>query len=94
MQQPLDLTYSAVFMGYLSQYRNYGGLWDIKSEGKTREAAGRGGGDGGKLRILLTAGSETAFALVTFMLRRGGEGQTYLGEYMVRMHRIDDLKDA
>lgn len=38
MQQPLDLTYSTNFTGYLSQYRNYGGLWDIKRarEAKTR----------------------------------------------------------
>lgn len=33
LQQPLDLTYSAVFMEYLSRYRNYGGLWDVKKVG-------------------------------------------------------------
>lgn len=38
LQQPLGLTYSADFMGHPSRYRNYGGLWDIKSkEGKDEE---------------------------------------------------------
>lgn len=44
MQQPLDLTYSADFMGYPSRYRNYGGLWDIKSKGgKGEELTGNSG---------------------------------------------------
>lgn len=49
MQQPSDLTYSADFMGHLSQYRNYGGLWDIKSERRKDE----GQGSDGELRVLL-----------------------------------------
>jgi len=41
LQQPLDLTYLVDFMGYLSRYRNYGGLWDIKSKrGKDEEQGG------------------------------------------------------
>lgn len=63
--QPLDLTYSTDFMGYLSRYRNYGGLWDIKSERGKDE----GQGDDGELRIFPTAGSAMAFALATFMPR-------------------------
>lgn len=69
MQQPLDLTYSTDFTGYLSPYRNYGGLWDIKSERGKDEGQG---GDG-ELRILHTAGSEMAFVLAH--LCHDGEGQ-------------------
>lgn len=68
MQQPLDLTYSADFMGYPSQYRNYGGLWNIKSE-RGKDERGREGDR--EPWVLPTAGSGTALlALATFMPRR------------------------
>lgn len=67
-----------------------------KERERVRQRGATGGREGGsgdrELRILLTAGNETA--LVTFMLRRGSEGQTHLDEYMVRVQQIDDLKDA
>lgn len=66
MQQLLDLTYSTdYFTGYLSRCRNYGGLWNIKSERGKDE----GQGDDEELRILHTAGGGTAFVLATFMPR-------------------------